>query len=304
MFNLDTIKSGWASFRLFGAPAAAKLYLMRVLPSKNRKAVTHIKVRGLADGVWMRPHGSDIKVVLQIFVERDYDLGWCEPYRAHVRALCKSIRGAGDVPLIIDAGANVGASTLLFASVFPDCHVYAIEPDADNFATLKANVGGKPNITLFHAGLWSKPTDLAMQHEGDTGWACRVQEHSAGKATTLPSVTLPELLARNPRTRPVIVKIDIEGAEVEVLKENTGWVDDVPLMIFEAHDDLWHWLGPWQGAGHSFFSCLVRRKREYLSKGENVYAFLHPDEVQPLCKPKATLQTAVACPLEGVSTPP
>lgn len=302
MIDLNNIRNGWAFSRLLGMPTAARLHLMRVLPSKNREAVTQVKVPGLANGIWVRPHGSDMKVVLQTFAERDYGLGWCEPYRAHMLALCKSIREAGDVPLIIDAGANVGASTMLFASAFPDCHIYAIEPDANNFATLEANVGDKPNITLFHAGLWSKPTNLAMEHDGDTGWACRVQEHSVGKATMLPSVTLPELLAKNPRMRPVIVKIDIEGAEVEVLKENTGWVNDIPLMVFEAHDNLWHWLGPWQGSGHSFFSCLARRKREYLSKGENVYAFLHPDEMQPLCKPKVTLQTAATCPLEAVPT--
>ena len=300
MIDLNNIRNGWAFSRLLGMPAAAKLCLMRVLPSKDRKAVTHVKVPGLSGGMWMRPDGSDMKVVLQTFAGRDYGLGWCEPYRAHMLALCKSILEVGDTPLIIDAGANVGASTLLFASAFPGCHIYAIEPDADNFATLKANTSDKPDITLFHAGLWGKPTNLAMKQEGDAGWACRVQEHSVGEAATLPSVTLPELLARNPKMRPVIVKIDIEGAEVEVLKEGTGWVDDIPLMVFEAHDNLWHWLGPWQGSGHSFFSCLARRKREYLSKGENVYAFLHPDEMQPLCKVAAALQTAVTCPLEPV----
>jgi hypothetical protein len=83
-------------------------------------------------------------------------------------------------------------------------------------------------------------------------------------------------LGRDEKLRLLIAKIDIEGAETKVLQSNTEWIDEVPLVVFEHHDMLWHWLGPWQGSGHSFFSVLSRRKREYLSKGENTFAFLHP----------------------------
>jgi len=76
--------------------------------------------------------------------------------------------------------------------------------------------------------------------------------------------------------RAIIAKIDIEGAEVNLLKSDNEWIDDVPLVIFEQHDPLWHWLGPSQVNGHAFFSVLPRRKREYLMREENVFAFLHP----------------------------
>ena len=90
------------------------------------------------------------------------------------------------------------------------------------------------------------------------------------------SVTVPALLAADPRLRIVIAKIDIEGAESELLRSQTEWIDDVALVVFEQHDNLWHWLGLWQGTGHAFFAALSRRKREYLMRGENVFALLHP----------------------------
>ena len=46
---------------------------------------------------------------------------------------------AGEVPLIIDGGANVGLSLRGFARDFPQAHVIAVEPDDDNFRVLAAN---------------------------------------------------------------------------------------------------------------------------------------------------------------------
>jgi hypothetical protein len=73
------------------------------------------------------------------------------------------------------------------------------------------------------------------------------------------------------------MKIDIEGAETKLLRSNIDWVAKFPLVVFEPHDMLFHWLGPWQGSSHSFFSTLSNCKREYLIRGENIFAFRFPD---------------------------
>ena len=239
----------------------------------------HVPLKGLPAGLWLRPQGSDLDVILQIFSRRDYDLSWCMPYLLHIQEVCHQIHRDGNTPLIIDAGANIGASTLWFALNFPNCQIFAIEPDHENFTLLEKNVGDQSNVTLFNAGLWDKSGDLSVVSENDDGWGRRVQEGACGK-TAIPSVTVPELLAQNESSRPVIVKIDVEGAETALFRSNTEWVDDIPLMIFESHDNLWSWLGTWQGTGHAFFSVLSRRKHEYLFRAENVFAFLHFDPVK------------------------
>ncbi len=276
----NVARQSLATSRLLGIPSASRIYWMKARRGARRDAVVRVPLHGLPSGFWMRPKGSDLDVVLQIFFARDYDLSWCDPYQRHLQRLCDGIREAGHVPLIIDAGANIGASTLWFALNFPGVRIFAIEPDRGNFAVLEKNVEGRPNITLFNAGLWNRSTALSMAHEGGTGWACRVEEAVGGKPRVR-GVTVPELLARDATLRPVIVKIDIEGAETELFRGNTDWVDDIPLIVFEAHDNLWEWLGTWQGTGHAFFSVLARRKREYLTRGENVFAFLHPEAVGP-----------------------
>ncbi len=275
----DIAHNALLAARVFGPAATIKLHTLKVWVGKNPHAPPlRLSVRRLPGDLHVRPRSSDIKVALQILGARDYALDWCRPYQTHIRALCARILEEGHVPLIIDAGANIGAGTALLASSFPDCQVFAIEPDPGNFLMLRANTAAYPNVTLFQAALWGTSADMCMEWEPGTGWAQRVEEWSEGKARKLPSTTIPDLLARDARLRPVIVKIDIEGAEVKVLASNNAWVDNVPLLIFEAHDNLHHWLGTWQGSAHAFFSVLTRCKREYLTYGENVYAFKHPQE--------------------------
>lgn len=280
MKRLKTIsKQSIQLTRLLGILPVFKIYAMKMYSRQRRDFTMRVQPRGFSSALWIRPSGSDAEVIVQIFLDRDYDLSRFQPYKLHILDLCQRIRREGNVPLIIDAGANIGASTLWFAVNFPDCQVFAVEPDLGNFATLKKNAEEFPNIRLFNAGLWDTPTALSPVDAHGTGWGCRVAERPDG-GIQLPSVTVPELLAADERLRPVIVKIDIEGAETDVLRSNNEWVDDVPLLIFESHDNLWHWLGTWQGTGHAFFSTLVRRKREYLSRGENMFAFLYPDAVE------------------------
>jgi FkbM family methyltransferase len=223
----------------------------------------------------MRPKTTDLDVILQVFLARDYDLDWCTPYKRHIEQICEQIRSVGNVPLIIDAGANIGASTVWFAVNFPDCQIYAIEPERQNFDVLRKNTAGYSNVALFQAALWDKPDRLSLTYGETTGWGCRVEEGLCDKPI-VSAVTVPDLVGKDARLRLVIAKIDIEGAESVLFRSATEWVDDVPLIIFEQHDNLWHWLGAWQGTGHAVFSVLTRRKREYLSRGENVLAFLHP----------------------------
>ncbi len=272
----DVARRPLATSRLLGLSATWRIYLEKILLAKRREAMMRIQLDGSPAAFWIRPRGSDLDVVLQIFFARDYDLSWCMPYKLHLQTLCDRIIEDGNTPLIIDAGANIGASTLWFALNFPDCRIFAVEPDHGNFAVLEKNVGAYPNITLFNAGLWDRPANLSIVSESDNSWGRRIEEQ-AGDKRVVPSVTIPDLLAKDDRIRPIIVKIDIEGAETALLRSNTDWVDDIPLLIFEPHDNLWHWLGTWQGTGHAFFSALARRKHEYLFRGENVFAFLHPD---------------------------
>jgi len=270
----DKVRYHSSVLRFLGPRVGYKFYSDRLRADRKKECMS-VNVKDIPFEIFIRDNSTDIKILLQIFFERQYDFKCWTPYKDYIEETCKRIVQDGYKPLIIDAGANIGASSIWFALNFPSCQVFAIEPDADNFSMLKRNVEHYSNVTAFNAGLWDTRTNLSILNPTQGAWARRVEEKTSG--ATVPSVTVPDLFDQSEKLRPLIVKIDIEGGETHLLRSHTEWMDDIPLVVFEAHDVLWHWLGPWQGSGHAFFSVLSRRKREYLSRGENMFAFLHPE---------------------------
>lgn len=229
---------------------------------------------GMRHVVWARPRSTDMSIFAQIFRWKEYDFSRWSPYADQLSSYYKEIVAAGKVPVIVDGGANAGYSPIWFALRFPHAKVIAVEPDRENFALLQKNVASFPNIVPVEAALWDEKVLVAVFDPDDTAWGRRFEVTNDGLG--MPSVTVPELLDGNDDLVPFIMKIDIEGAETKLFRSNTDWIDNFPLVVFEPHDGLYHWLGPWQGSAHSFFSTLSRRKREYLMHGENIFAFLHP----------------------------
>jgi len=88
-----------------------------------------------------RGTAADLGVISQIFEARDYSL---RPLQrgAELQGLYDRIAAAGRVPLVLDAGANIGASVLYFAHAFPCAHIAALEPARNNFELLRANAAG------------------------------------------------------------------------------------------------------------------------------------------------------------------
>jgi hypothetical protein len=42
------------------------------------------------------------------------------------------------------------------------------------------------------------------------------------------TVTVPGLLGREPDSVPLVIKIDIEGSEIEMFRSNLGWIEKTP----------------------------------------------------------------------------
>ncbi len=68
-----------------------------------------------------------------------------------IRSRYQALLDSGLTPLIIDAGANNGASTRWFASSFARAHVTAIEPEPENCSIRRMNIRGRESISLFQA---------------------------------------------------------------------------------------------------------------------------------------------------------
>jgi FkbM family methyltransferase len=196
----------------------------------------------------MRKNTSDEKVFWQIFVEKELDIDYkIEP------------------KLIIDGGANIGASTLWFAKKFPAAQVVAIEPEESNFKILEKNCGNLPNIKLIQAALWDKNVDLKIKNIGLGKWGFGVVEAKPDDKKKIRAVTLDKILADSGMAEIDILKLDIEGSEKELFESGyENWLNKTKVIIIELHERMR------SGAKKSFRSAIAKYNFTESRNGEKI----------------------------------
>jgi FkbM family methyltransferase len=184
------------------------------------------------DKVMVRPTQSDLFAAAQVFGWEDYQLS--SRVIKRLTDVARSWRAAGDVPVIIDGGGNVGYASVYFANRFPEAVVLAIEPDPDNFAMLQQNTAQHENIRPVYGALWQDESGVDLRREASGGWSTStVPSRNNGG---IPSWRIEKLLRQIPRSRILILKLDIEGAERQVCDASPQIVRSVPCVIVEPHD--------------------------------------------------------------------
>jgi FkbM family methyltransferase len=187
---------------------------LELLGSSSRKET--IRVRGIDAPIVVRLRTSDLAVVAQIFVDREYDVDYgVEP------------------ELVVDAGANIGASPIYFAHRFPRALVVAVEPDPANYDVLRSNVEHWPNIVPVHAALWPETTTVELSDHGLGAWGYQA---SASESGSIPAVSVRRLLELIDRETIDLLKIDVEGAERELFSASEDWIERVRAIVIELHD--------------------------------------------------------------------
>lgn len=228
---------------------------------------------GNARKIYYRPNSSDVAVIQQVLVNRQYDLTRLRRFN-ELNAFVQRHRAAtGKAPLVIDAGANIGAAALFFASIIPDAKIVAIEPEAKNFKLLEMNVEGLP-IETIRAALSATPGLARVVDPGEGHWAYRTENlgDAAGPHDAVPRQAVAEIYRRHAAACfPFIVKIDIEGGEADVFSSNTDWVAATPILIIELHD----WLLPKRGSARGFLKCVANLDRDFVSIGEDIYSIVN-----------------------------
>ncbi len=140
-----------------------------------------------------------------------------------------------EIPYIIDCGANMGLSVLFFSLLYPKAKIEAFEPESDIFDILyenKANYG-MPNVTLSKKAVWDN--DCTLEFIPDAGMGGKVGFQDAGaKLYKVEAVRLKNLLNKTVD----FLKIDIEGAELQVLRDCSDSLHFVQHLFVEYHSYL------------------------------------------------------------------
>jgi FkbM family methyltransferase len=164
-------------------------------------------------------------------------------------------------PLILDCGSNIGVSIFYFKHLYPEARIVGFEPDARVFSYLQANVvtNALEGVRLVHAALSSK--EGVTDFFSDGKYAAGLSEHlvSGGARDWIRSKVSSARL-RDYLTDPVdLLKMNIEGAEYEVLKDSEDRLQQINEMIIEYHH-----LPGLPRTLHSILEILDRQGFEYL----------------------------------------
>lgn len=140
-----------------------------------------------------------------------------------------------DPRVIIDLGANIGATMVLHARLFPNVgRIVGIEADAWNAQLCLLNIRPWGNVAkLVQGAVWPEDGETTFTVEPGLEWCGHVSADGGG--VSVKSVSMESLMARHGVDRIDYLKVDIEGAERELFQRNTGWAEHVRVAKVEIH---------------------------------------------------------------------
>ena len=148
-----------------------------------------------------------------------------------------------NIRTILDIGANEGQFAERILTVFPDASLHSFEPLASAFLKLKDNVGHRSNVTIYNFGLGEKEEDRVI-----------FKNEFSPSSSLLPMLDLhkvnfdyavevePELISlkrldsvfANPLPEPLLVKIDVQGYEMFVIKGGEAVLGRADVVVIET----------------------------------------------------------------------
>jgi FkbM family methyltransferase len=156
---------------------------------------------------------------------------WLGSYEYHKQRAMQQEVKIGDV--VYDIGANVGFYSLLASVIVGDTgHVYSFEPSPENLRELRRHLEMNhiKNCTVVGAAVSFDDGEAIFDPSGDRCMG-HLAAHGSLRVRTL---TLDGLVSRKEIRPPNLMKIDIEGAELECLRGASNVIQESRPIIFLA----------------------------------------------------------------------
>jgi FkbM family methyltransferase len=234
-------------------PRAVKRHLMprRLWPGLRNTADLTAAVRywGLAVAYRRRaPLAPAVPVRMRCLGGRAAFLrpGTSDVLVAHLTFVCRFHLPPSELPAqsiasILDLGANIGLTAAHMAQLYPQAKVLAVELDGENASLARINTrASAQRCAVLHGAAWFEAGDVDYVRSAGQEYALTARGRTVGTEgrVTVPAYTVGALIdcLLGEATGMVdYVKMDIEGAEADVLTRNTAWAERVRSIKVEVH---------------------------------------------------------------------
>ena len=193
-----------------------------ILHGVHDRREVEFRLRGT--GRTFRMRRCDIFTLGEIFAEQQYAIG----------------AAVAERPTIVDAGANIGVTALWFLSRYPGARLHAFEPEPENFRLLQRNFGDDPDVVLNRAGLLGAAgrsrfhlSEHAPMHSFRSD-----ADPEAADSIDVEALALGDYLREHAIERVDVLKLDVEGSELDVLQGLGDESDRVALIVGEVHERM------------------------------------------------------------------
>lgn len=145
-------------------------------------------------------------------------------YEKFETELVKKMVTEGDV--VVDVGAHIGYYTLIFAKCVGNGGiVFAFEPEPNNFSLLSKNIeiNGYKNVNLEQLAISDFDGTCVLYTFNTSSGANRIykpleKNYKNSKPIQIKAISLDDYFTNRPENKIDLIKIDVEGAEFNVLK--------------------------------------------------------------------------------------
>lgn len=131
-----------------------------------------------------------------------------------------------------DLGANIGLTAALYATELPRARISGVELDETHAALARRNVAAfSDRCDILTGAVWIEDGTVAYVMKRGGEQRARVTSDGTGRVAT--AYSLNTLFRDDPWID--LVKMDIEGSEIRVLRESVEWAAKVGCIKVECH---------------------------------------------------------------------
>lgn len=208
---------------------------MQDLVARNAlaRAVVRQATRAGRIGVYPIASGPAKGMLIDVAGSRPtYVLGKAEP---EIQSFLAEHIRPGDV--VLDVGANVGFFTLMAAALTgPSGHVVAFEPSPKNATALRANLAANrlTTVQVVEAAVAAEEGQCTL-HMNESNQEASLVNALGHESITVQTVTVDSEMRRL-GLAPNVIKIDVEGAEDDVIRGMRSTLEEArPTIVCEMH---------------------------------------------------------------------
>jgi FkbM family methyltransferase len=183
----------------------------------------------------------NMKQLIQIFFEvLGYQLSRIEKKnkRSSLEGAIEHVKKKFSPATIVDVGGAFGEVTEFCAQEFPNAKILTFEPLSEYRPALEKIARRNKNIKTFQFAVGSQVGEITFNVHDDLVGSSLFQEVEGavvdGKPRTVPMITLDKVIKDESVASPYLIKVDVQGAELEVIKGASDVLKDTEVLILEV----------------------------------------------------------------------